>query len=84
LLSVVIASEEIYQQLLQILLKTETLRKFVSSYYSTNIGGYFLTKRTMEWFRDCYLDSEEDKQNPVVSPFLYEDFKGLPPACYYR
>ncbi|WP_223590797.1 alpha/beta hydrolase [Neobacillus bataviensis] len=61
-------------------------------YPSTNVGGeptvsmrenaegYFLTKGTMEWFRACYLNSEEDKHNPLLSPILYEDFKGLPPA----
>ncbi|MGG3466813.1 alpha/beta hydrolase [Neobacillus pocheonensis] len=61
-------------------------------YPSTNIGGeptvsmrensegYFLTKGTMEWFRDCYLNSEEDKQSPLVSPILHGNFKGLPPA----
>ncbi|WP_066321708.1 alpha/beta hydrolase [Bacillus sp. FJAT-29814] len=61
-------------------------------YPSTNVGGeptssmvenaqgYFLEKGTMEWFRNCYLNGEEDKQNPLVSPMLYEDFQGLPPA----
>jgi acetyl esterase len=34
----------------------------------------------MEWFRDCYLNSEEDKLNPLLSPVLYENFSGLPPA----
>jgi acetyl esterase len=45
-----------------------------------NAEGYFLTKGTMEWFRDCYLNGDEDKQNPLVSPYLYEDVTGLPPA----
>lgn len=61
-------------------------------YPSTNLGGnptasmrenaegYFLTKGAMEWFRDCYLNGEEDKLNPLLSPILNEDFKGLPPA----
>ncbi|WP_251554647.1 alpha/beta hydrolase [Neobacillus muris] len=61
-------------------------------YPSTNLGGeptasmrenaegYFLEKGTMEWFRDCYLNREEDKQSPLVSPMLFGDFKGLPPA----
>jgi acetyl esterase len=61
-------------------------------YPSTNVGGeptasmrenaegYFLTKGTMEWFRNCYLNGEEDKLNPLLSPILYEDFNGLPPA----
>lgn len=45
-----------------------------------NAHGYFLEKGTMEWFRDCYLNSEEDKKSPLVSPALNEDFTGLPPA----
>ncbi|WP_462411763.1 alpha/beta hydrolase [Neobacillus sp. Marseille-QA0830] len=61
-------------------------------YPSTNLGGeptvsmqensegYFLEKGTMEWFRDCYLNSEADKQNPLASPMLFDDFKGLPSA----
>jgi acetyl esterase len=61
-------------------------------YPSTNLGGeptvsmkenaegYFLTKGTMEWFRDCYLNSVDDYQNPLLSPALNEDFSELPPA----
>jgi acetyl esterase len=61
-------------------------------YPSTNVGGeptvsmkenaegYFLTKGMMEWFRDCYLNTEEDKKNPLLSPLLNEDLIGLPPA----
>jgi acetyl esterase len=45
-----------------------------------NAEGYFLEKGTMEWFRDCYINGEEDKLNPLVSPSLNEDFTGLPPA----
>lgn len=45
-----------------------------------NSEGYFLTSGAMAWFRDCYLNGEHDKQNPQVSPMLYEDFKDLPPA----
>lgn len=61
-------------------------------YPSTNLGGvptasmienaegYFLEKGTMEWFRDCYINSEEDKLNPLVTPALNADFSGLPSA----
>lgn len=61
-------------------------------YPSTNLGGeptismvensegYFLTKGAMEWFKDCYLNGEEDKQNNLVTPALYHDFSGLPSA----
>jgi acetyl esterase len=46
-----------------------------------NAEGYFLTKGTMEWFRDCYSNGEsEDKNNPLLSPILNDDFHDLPPA----
>jgi acetyl esterase len=45
-----------------------------------NSEGYFLTSGTMAWFRDCYLNSEEDKQNPKASPMLFGNFKDLPPT----
>ncbi|MEW9054015.1 MAG: alpha/beta hydrolase fold domain-containing protein [Neobacillus sp.] len=45
-----------------------------------NAEGYFLTTGMMEWFRDCYLNSELDKKNPLLSPILFEDLKELLPA----
>ncbi len=45
-----------------------------------NADGYFLEKGTMEWFRDCYFNSEEDKTNPLANPALHGDFAGLPPT----
>lgn len=45
-----------------------------------NAEGYFLTAGMMDWFIDCYLNSEEEKQNPQVTPIFYEDLTGLPPA----
>lgn len=44
-----------------------------------NAEGYFLTKSTMEWFRDCYINGEVE-DTPLLSPILYEDVRGLPPA----
>jgi len=34
---------------------------------------YFLTKELMQWFVNNYLPNEEDKLNPLASPFLTED-----------
>jgi acetyl esterase len=45
-----------------------------------NGEGYFLTRDDMLWFRDHYLNSEADKENPLASPMLAASLKGLPPA----
>jgi acetyl esterase len=43
-------------------------------------GGYFLAKGDGEWFCDQYLNCEEDRLNPLVSPLLTPDLSSLPPA----
>jgi acetyl esterase len=45
-----------------------------------NAEGYLMTARDIEWFLKHYLNSEEDKQNPLASPMLAADLSGLPPA----
>jgi acetyl esterase/lipase len=42
--------------------------------------GYLLTKIDMEWFRDQYLATEDQRFDPRVSPLLEKDLSGLPPA----
>ena len=42
--------------------------------------GYGLTKSHVKWFRKQYLNSEDDRKNPYVSPLLADDLTGLPPA----
>lgn len=49
--------------------------------------GYFLTKKSIEWFVDHYKSAEEDIINPLMSPILTSDHSQLPPAyiataCY--
>jgi acetyl esterase len=46
--------------------------------HHANAEGYFLTRRTMLWFRQHYV-REEDRKNPYVSP-LHADLRWLPPA----
>lgn len=41
--------------------------------------GFFLTARQMDWYRDHYLSSHEDRADPRASPILGE-LEGLPPA----
>jgi acetyl esterase len=42
--------------------------------------GYDLTKLDMIWFINHYLNSEDEKKNPLASPLLASDLHGLPPA----
>ena len=42
--------------------------------------GFFLTKAAMEWFRNHYLNSLDEMEDPFVSPLLAEDLSDLPPA----
>jgi acetyl esterase len=44
-----------------------------------NAEGYFLTKRSMEWFAGHYL-GDRDGKDPSVSPLFAEHLGGLPPA----
>ncbi|WP_069804426.1 alpha/beta hydrolase [Thermogemmatispora onikobensis] len=45
-----------------------------------NGQGYNLTLDDMLWFANQYLNSPEEVRNPLVSPMLREDLRGLPPA----
>ncbi len=45
-----------------------------------NGDGYGLNVNDMDWFSKHYLNSEEDKLNPLASPALAKDLSNLPPA----
>jgi acetyl esterase len=42
--------------------------------------GYFLERRTIEYFHSLYLPPGVDRNAPKVSPLRGKDFSGLPPA----
>jgi acetyl esterase len=42
-----------------------------------NGEGYFLTRESMDWFRDHYLDVHVDPKDPSVSPLFVDDLSGL-------
>ncbi|MDZ5472662.1 alpha/beta hydrolase [Bacillus sp. 31A1R] len=45
--------------------------------------GYYLTKSTMNWFREQYLNSPADTQNPLAAPMLIpDDITPLLPPAY--
>jgi acetyl esterase len=42
--------------------------------------GYFLERKTLEWFYENYLPPGADKRDPRISPLTASDVSGLPPA----
>ena len=42
--------------------------------------GFFLTKDSMEYFRDNYLKDKELVKDPLVSPLFSDDLSSHPPA----
>ena len=48
--------------------------------YHRHGEGYVLTRNSMRYYRDHYITREEELINPLASPLLAENLKGLPPA----
>lgn len=42
--------------------------------------GYNLTRKDMIWFWECYLNNEQEANNPYAVPLRAESLQGLPPA----
>ncbi len=64
----------------QMLIYPVTNHSYATESYTENADGYLLTKDSMIWFWNHYLNNEEDGQNPYASPLLASDLSGLPPA----
>ena len=45
-----------------------------------NADGPLLTKAAMHWFVNHYLNGERDRIDPLASPLLATNLRGLPPA----
>ncbi|MBT5941352.1 MAG: alpha/beta hydrolase [Rhodospirillaceae bacterium] len=43
-------------------------------------GGYVLTRKQGDWYKECYLPDDFDPTDVRYSPILADDFSGLPPA----
>jgi len=52
--------------------ETRSLREYAE--------GYFLERKTLDWFYAHYLPTDADKKDPRISPLAAEDVSGLPPA----
>lgn len=64
----------------QLLLYPSTHISADTASHRENGEGYFLTTESMTYFRNHYLRTAEDAEDPLVSPYLIEDLSGLPPA----
>ena len=64
----------------QMLIYPATNYAFDTASYAENADGYFLTKDTIVWFWNHYLNDEQDGKSPYASPLLATDLSGLPPA----
>jgi acetyl esterase len=42
--------------------------------------GYFLERKTLDWFYAHYLPTDADRKDPRISPLAAQDVSGLPPA----
>lgn len=64
----------------QLLVYPVTDYDFTTHSYSKYSNGYLLTKESMIWFWDHYLNDPDDGLNPYASPLKTDDLSGLPPA----
>ena len=64
----------------QLLIYPATDLRMGSPSIEENAEGYGLTKRDMLWFRGHYLRSAADATDPLASPLLAPDLRGVPPA----
>ncbi|WP_255507932.1 alpha/beta hydrolase [Lysinibacillus sp. BW-2-10] len=64
----------------QALIYPVTNLDFTSPSYEKFADGYGLDRDLMIWFGEYYVNNEEEFNDPLVSPLLYENVNALPPA----
>lgn len=64
----------------QLLVYPVTDRDYGTVSYRDNADGYLLTKASMEWFWDHYLNSGSDAANPYAAPLRASSLASLPRA----
>jgi acetyl esterase len=65
---------------LQLLIYPMTSVDFETSSYRDNAEGYLLTRDSMKWYWEQYLDSDDDAEHAYAVPSTARSFRDLPPA----
>jgi len=64
----------------QLLIYPATDQRRGAPSHTTNADGYLLTRDSIRWYHDHYLDDAAHDQDWRASPLLHPDLTGLPPA----
>lgn len=66
--------------LFQLLVYPVTHCDYSTSSYQSYADGYLLSRDSMQWYWNHYLQDPADASNPYAAPLLAKDLSGLPPA----
>jgi acetyl esterase len=66
----------------QILIYPAIITRTIGDSKLKHENGYILTGEKMRWYENQYMRTEEDYNNPYVSPLALNDMEGLPPALF--
>lgn len=64
----------------QLLVYPVTARDFTTASYQQNAEGFLLTRDSMQWYWDHYLNHADEAANPYAAPLVAQDLTGLPSA----
>jgi len=64
----------------QLLVYPVTHCNYTTNSYQSFAEGYMLTRASMQWYWDHYLQDAADANNPYAAPLVAKDVSGLPPA----
>jgi acetyl esterase len=64
----------------QLLVYPNTDQLAVDASMRDNTDPWLFNSRSVSWYRKHYLTDDADAMNPLASPLLAPDLKGLPPA----
>jgi acetyl esterase len=64
----------------QLLVYPVTHCNYTTNSYQNFAEGYMLTRASMQWYWNHYLQEAADATNPYAAPLVARDLSGLPPA----